>query len=116
MMVPRFPYSFPVREIDASNPKIIKDHNRCILCKRCIRTIKTADGKTVFAFKKRGLHLEINVDPEMGDKFTDEMAVKAAEICPVGAILLREKGYRIPIGKRKYDHVEIGSDVEKVKI
>ena len=37
-------------------------------------------------------------------------------ICPVGAILLREKGYRIPIGKRKYDHVEIGSDVEKVKI
>ena len=116
MMVPRFPYSFPVREIDASNPKIIKDHNRCILCKRCIRAIKTDDDKTVFAFKKRGLHLEINVDPEMGDKFTNEMAVKAAEICPVGAILLREKGYQIPIGKRKYDLAEIGSDIEKIKI
>lgn len=116
MMVPRFPYNFPIREIDASNPKIIKDHNRCILCKRCIRAIKTDDGKTVFAFKKRGLRLEINVDPEMGDKFTDEMATKAAEICPVGAILLREKGYQIPIGRRKYDREVIGSDVEKIKI
>jgi len=113
MMVPRFPYLFPVREVDASNPKIIKDHNRCILCKRCIRAIKTADGKNVFAFKKRGLKLEIIIDPELGDKFTDELAQKAIEICPVGAILPREKGYQIPIGQRKYDHEAIGSDIEK---
>lgn len=113
MMVPRFPYMFPNREVDASNPKIIKDHNRCILCKRCIRAIKTEDGKNVFAFKKRGIKLEIIIDPEMGDKFTDELARKAVEICPVGAIIPREKGYEIPIGKRKFDHVAIGSDIEK---
>lgn len=113
MMVPRFPYLFPIKEVDASNPKIIKDHNRCILCKRCIRAIITEDGKNVFAFKKRGLRLEIIADPEMGDEFTDELAQKAIEICPVGAILPREQGYKIPIGQRKYDHVEIGSDIEK---
>ncbi|OYT12868.1 MAG: NADP oxidoreductase, partial [Bacteroidetes bacterium 4572_114] len=59
MLVPRFPFDFPVREIDASNPKLIKDHNRCILCKRCIRAIKTEDGKNIFAFRKRGRNLEI---------------------------------------------------------
>ncbi len=113
MMVPRFPYLFPTREVDASNPKIIKDHNRCILCKRCIRAIKTEDGKNVFAFKKRGIKLEINVDPELGDQFTDELAQKAVDICPVGAILPREKGYQVPIGQRKYDKEVIGSDIEK---
>jgi len=113
MMVPRFPYMFPVKEVDASNPKIIKDHNRCILCKRCIRAIKTEDGKNVFAFKKRGMKLEIILDPELGNKFTDELAQKAIDICPVGAILPREKGYNTPIGERKYDKVVIGSDIEK---
>ncbi len=113
MMVPRFPYMFPVKGVDASNPKIIKDHNRCILCKRCIRAIKTEDGKNVFAFKKRGMKLEIILDPELGNKFTDELAQKAIDICPVGAILPREKGYNIPIGERKYDKVVIGSDIEK---
>jgi [NiFe] hydrogenase diaphorase moiety small subunit len=113
MMVPRFPYLFPTKEVDASNPKIVKDHNRCILCKRCIRAIKTEDGKNVFAFKKRGIKLQINIDPELGDKFTDELAKKAIEICPVGAILPREQGYSIPIGKRKYDTEVIGSDIEK---
>lgn len=113
MMVPRFPYLFPTRDVDASNPKIIKDHNRCILCKRCIRAIKTEDGKNVFAFKKRGIKLEINVDPELGDQFTDELAQKAVDICPVGAILPREKGYQTPIGKRKFDNEVIGSDIEQ---
>ncbi len=113
MMVPRFPYLFPNKEVDASNPKIIKDHNRCILCKRCIRAIKTEDGKNMFAFKRRGLKLEIIIDPELGDKFTDELAQKAIDICPVGAILPREKGYQVPIGKRKYDKEVIGSEIEK---
>ena len=31
IMAPRFPYQFPDRDIEASNPKLIKDHNRCIL-------------------------------------------------------------------------------------
>jgi [NiFe] hydrogenase diaphorase moiety small subunit len=113
MMVPRFPFLFPTRTVDASNPKIIKDHNRCILCKRCIRAIVTDEGKNVFAFKKRGIKLEIIIDPELVDKITDELAQKAIDICPVGALLPREKGYQTPIGKRKYDNVAIGSDIEK---
>ena len=113
MMVPRFPYNFPVKGVDASNPKLIKDHNRCILCKRCIRAIKTEDGKNVFAFHKRGRNLEIVIDKELGDKLTDKLAKEAVDICPVGALLPREKGYEVPIGKRTYDVEPIGSDIQK---
>ncbi len=113
MLVPRFPFDFPVREIDASNPKLIKDHNRCILCKRCIRAIKTEDGKNIFAFRKRGRNLEIIIDPELGERLTDKLAKEAVEICPVGALLPKEQGFEIPIGQRKYDHEPIGSDIQK---
>ncbi len=112
VMVPRFPYIFPVREVDAHNPKIIKDHNRCILCKRCIRIIKDESGRSFFAFKRRGHKVEINLDPELGKAFTDEKAKEAMETCPVGAILLKEKGFDTPIGKRKYDSTPIGNEIE----
>ncbi len=113
MLVPRFSFNFPVRDIDSSNPKLIKDHNRCILCKRCIRAIATEDGKNVFAFRKRSRKLEITVDPDLGDRLTDELAKEAIEICPVGALLPREQGYQVPIGKRTYDAKPIGSDIQK---
>ena len=107
MMVPRFPYEFPVKEIDASSPKLIIDHNRCILCKRCIRAFKDENGKNIFAFKKRG-HKKLSAN------LSDEMAQKAMDICPVGAIIRKEKGFNEPIGTRKYDKMPIGSNIERV--
>ena len=116
MMAPRYPYQFPAREIDASWPKLIKDHNRCVLCKRCIRTILDEEGHHIFAFRYRGHNLQITIDPEYGKNLTDELAQKAAKNCPVGALLYRGKhGFETPIGKRKYDKEPIGSDVEKLK-
>ncbi len=116
IMAPRFPYAFPQREIDASNPKLIKDQNRCILCKRCIRAITDEKGRNIFAYKKRSNRVEIGIDPKIGKELTDEMAQKAMDICPVGALLVRGKGFDTPIGKRKYDLEPIGSDIEKMNI
>ena len=45
MIVPRFPFHFPVRVVDATHPRIIKDHNRCILCKRCMSAITDETGQ-----------------------------------------------------------------------
>jgi len=115
MMVPRFPYVFPVKEVEANNPKIVKDQNRCILCKRCIRTIKDKNGKSLFAYNKRGHNVKVILDPVLGANITDELAQEAMDICPVGSILVKEKGYDTPIGKRKYDKVPIGSEIENLK-
>lgn len=114
MMVPRFPYVFPEKEVDPDSPKIFIDRNRCILCKRCIRTIKDSEGRSIFAFKKRGNELIINIDHELAAKMTDEQAEEAMNICPVGSILKKEKGYDIPIGQRKFDKEAIGSDIKSV--
>jgi len=51
MLVPRFPFSFPRKEVDASSPKIIKEQNRCIACKRCIKTIHDEQGSTILLTK-----------------------------------------------------------------
>ena len=112
MTVPRFPYLFPRRDVEAWHPRILKDHNRCIQCKRCIRGIHTADGKALFAFGKRGDRVVINIDPVTSKNVSDELVQKAMDLCPVGAIIKKGKGFDVPIGRRKYDRAPIGSEVQ----
>jgi [NiFe] hydrogenase diaphorase moiety small subunit len=116
MLVPRFPFQFPLRKIDASHPKIIKEQNRCILCKRCIRAIRDENGKSIFAYRRRSSRVEVVVDPKLGKQLTDELAQRAMDVCPVGSIIVKEKGFITPIGERKYDKLPIGSDIEKMQI
>ncbi|MBN3036430.1 MAG: (2Fe-2S)-binding protein [Bacteroidales bacterium] len=113
MMVPRFPYEFEEKQVDATSPKLYIDRNRCILCKRCVRSIKKADGKSIFAIKGRGHKAIIIIDHKLAEAMTDEEAQRAMDICPVGSILRKERGYITPIGKRKYDTTPIGSDIEQ---
>jgi [NiFe] hydrogenase diaphorase moiety small subunit len=113
IMTPRYPYQFPEREVDASHPDIMIDRNRCILCARCVRASRDLDGKHVFQFVGRGKHKKIWVNAEARLADTDvDLTDKAAEICPVGAILKKRTGYRTPIGQRAYDKKPIGSNIE----
>ena len=112
IMVPEFDYIFPNRDVDATHPKLILDHNRCILCKRCIRRKKEQENPTWFVFENRGDKVKINFDKEFTADMDDEMAQKAMDTCPVGAIIRKEKGFDVPIGRRKYDKNPIGSDIE----
>jgi len=111
MMVPRFPYSFPQKEIDAENDKIMIERNRCILCKRCIRSFQDDQGRNYFAFSDRGHKVEIKIDREVAANLTDEKAQEIMDTCPVGALIKKEKGFDEPIGTRKYDKKPIGSDI-----
>lgn len=116
LMVLQFEHRFPIREVDATTPKIFLDRNRCIFCKKCIRVFKDRNNRSCFAFYKRGHNLEIHIDHELAENMTDEMAQKAMDICPVGAILRKEKGYDVPIGQRKYDTMPIGTHLIKYEI
>jgi [NiFe] hydrogenase diaphorase moiety small subunit len=116
VMAPRFPYQFPLRKVYASPPKIIKEQNRCILCKRCVRTIKDEKGRSLFTYKNRGPRTEVIVDVKLGSQLTDELAQKAMDVCPVGSIIYKGKGFSIPIGKRKYDGKPIGSEINEINV
>jgi [NiFe] hydrogenase diaphorase moiety small subunit len=112
IMVPQFPYLFPKKDIEAF-PTFLLEHNRCVLCRRCLRAIETKDGRKIFAMKNRSSQVRINVDRKLAARMSEEEAQKAMDICPVGAILKKEVGFKVPIGKRKYDSKPIGSEIEE---
>jgi [NiFe] hydrogenase diaphorase moiety small subunit len=81
-----------------------------------VRASRDVDGKHVFQFVDRGPHKRVAVNAEANLADTDVAATdKAVELCPVGAILPKRVGYKVPIGQRLYDHQPIGSDVEAAK-
>ncbi len=112
--VPKYPYQFPQRAIDMSHPDVFIDHNRCILCGRCVRSSRDVDGKHVFDFVGRGPHkrVAVNSDGRLGQTAL-AAADKAADACPVGALMRKRVGYAVPVGQRLYDKCAIGSEIEK---
>ena len=100
-----YPQFNPRREMDASHPAVMLDRSRCILCDLCVRASREIDGKNVFAIAGRGIHTHLIVNTASGKLVDSDIAVDdvAANICPVGAILIKEKGYAAPIGRRIYD-------------
>jgi len=110
---PEFPYAFPERDVDASHPDILVDHNRCVLCARCVRTSRDLDGKHVFGYEGRSGNRRITVNSEARLSDTNaDVTDRAIGVCPVGALLPKRQGYRVPMGQRLYDHQPIGSDIE----
>jgi len=105
MMSAELDYLFPNRPVDASHPEILLDFNRCILCELCVRASSEVDGKHVFALSGRGITKHLIVNAESGRLADTDIAVddKAMEVCPVGVILRKRIGFRVPIGERRFD-------------
>ena len=104
-----FPHFFENREVDASHPDVMIDHNRCIFCTLCVRASQEVDGKNVFAISGRGIEKRLVVNSESGLLKDSDLDVNdcAAHICPTGAILIKRTGYKVPIGQRIFDHAHI---------
>jgi NADH dehydrogenase/NADH:ubiquinone oxidoreductase subunit G len=113
MMVPRFPYLWPGRPLLSASPRLMIERNRCIQCLRCVRGIQAKDGRKIFASIRRGPHVTVDVDAKLAAKMSDEEARRAMDLCPVGAIIRKERGFAVPIGRRKFDATPIGTDVAK---
>jgi [NiFe] hydrogenase diaphorase moiety small subunit len=79
-----------------------------------VRASRDIDGKHVFDFVGRGKEkrVAVNAEAKLGDT---DVSVKdrAVDVCPVGALLPKRKGYEVPVGKRLYDNVPIGADIEQ---
>lgn len=111
MMSAQFDHFFPDRPVDASHPELLLDFNRCILCELCVRASGEVDGKGVFALSGRGITKHLIVNSESGRLADTDIAVsdKAVEVCPVGVILKKHVGFRVPIGQRRFDAAPISA-------
>ncbi len=105
MLDDHFPQFYQRREMDASHAEILLDRGRCILCDLCVRASRDVDGKNVFAIAGRGTNAHLIVNSPTGKLADSTIATTdlAATICPVGAILIKEQGYQVPVGQRIYD-------------
>ena len=115
MMSPHFDHFFPNRPVDASHPDFLLDFNRCILCSLCVRASRDVDGNNVFALSGRGIKTHLIVNARSGRLADTDFAAtdKAAQVCPVGVILPKRRGFAVPIGERKYDQQPIGEGVKE---
>jgi [NiFe] hydrogenase diaphorase moiety small subunit len=102
---PHFEEFYPHRPVDASHADMWLDLNRCILCKLCVRASHEVDGKDVFAIGGHGIGTHLIVNSPSGRLTDSGFAADdfAAQVCPVGAILPKRRGFAVPIGERPFD-------------
>lgn len=114
MMSPHFDHFFPNRPVDASHPELLLDFNRCILCSLCVRASRDVDGKNVFGLSGRGIKTHLIVNAKSGKLADTDIALgdKATQVCPVGVILRKRKGFEKPIGERIYDRKPVSEMVD----
>ena len=84
----RLPYRFPDRHVDLSHPLFGLDHNRCILCSRCVRVCDEVEGAHVWDIGWRGEHCRIiaGLDEPWGAVNACTHCGKCVEVCPTGAL------------------------------
>jgi len=88
----RLPYRNPDLPVDASHERFTIDHNRCIMCTRCVRVCAEIEGAHVWDVMGRGTDSMIVADlHEEWGKSTCMRCGKCVQVCPTGALFDKSK-------------------------
>ena len=69
----RYWYNYPKLAVDLSHKRFVLDHNRCILCTRCVRVCTELEGAHVWEVNSRGIHSRIISDTEPAVGTVDQL-------------------------------------------
>jgi bidirectional [NiFe] hydrogenase diaphorase subunit len=88
----RLPYRNPELPVDASNERFTADHNRCILCTRCVRVCAEIEGAHIWDVMGRGINSMIITDlhQDWGSSNCTRCG-KCVQVCPTGALFDKSK-------------------------
>jgi len=91
----RYPYTFPSLPTDTLNEYLVIDHNRCILCGRCVRTCGEIVGNHTLDFGRRGWRTLVVADLNQSLGQSSCITCGACQqACPTGAIFSKASAYR----------------------
>jgi bidirectional [NiFe] hydrogenase diaphorase subunit len=87
-----YPFIYPGLSVDASHERFVMDHNRCILCSRCVRVCDEIEGAHTWDVMGRGIQAAVITDLKQpwGESETCTGCGKCVQVCPTGALF--EKG------------------------
>lgn len=89
-----YPPNWTPFPVDASHPYYVMDHNRCILCRRCIRACMEISGNCTLEIEGRGAKSMVVAD--MGVPLGQSSCVSCGscvQVCPTGALIDRASAY-----------------------
>ncbi len=81
--------------VDGSHEDIVLDHNRCILCRRCVRACGELVGNFTLGMSERGSNtiLVADLDVPLGESSCVSCGT-CVQVCPTGALIDRSSAYR----------------------
>jgi bidirectional [NiFe] hydrogenase diaphorase subunit len=88
------PYRYPSLAVDASHDLFRADHNRCVLCMRCVRVCDEIEGAHTWDVMNRGINCRVITDMNQpwADSDTCTTCGKCVRVCPTGALTRKGTG------------------------
>jgi bidirectional [NiFe] hydrogenase diaphorase subunit len=86
-------YQFPRLPVDTTHERFGVDHNRCILCTRCVRVCDEVEGAHTWDISGRGAGTLMITDlgEPWGDSDSCTNCGKCVQVCPTGALFVKGK-------------------------
>lgn len=87
-------YRYPRLGVDSSHDLFRLDHNRCVLCTRCVRVCDEVEGAHTWDVMGRGIDCRVITDLNQpwGQSVTCTSCGKCVRVCPTGALTRRGTG------------------------